>query len=133
MTKDYRGCTRWKGTLLAAVGTLAVLAAVPVRAESPNKGRLSLSAGSDFTTAYFFRGILQERHGFIWQPYGELGFNLFTAEEGSSEPVKTFSLFAGTWNSIQSEKTLASGSGPGNWYESDFYAGIKANWFGNTE
>ena len=132
MTKQDKGLTRWKGTLLA-VGTLAVLAAAPVRAESPNKGRLSLRVGSDFTTAYFFRGILQERDGFIWQPYGELGFNLYTADEASADPVRTFSLFAGTWNSIQSEKTLSDGSGPGNWYESDFYAGLKANFFGNTE
>ena len=132
MTKQDKGLTRWKGTLLA-VGTLAVLGAAPVRAESPNKGRLSLSVGSDFTTAYFFRGILQERDGFIWQPYGELGFNLYTAEENSSDPVKSFSLFAGSWNSIHSEKTLSDGSGPGNWYESDFYAGLKANFFGNTE
>ena len=132
MTKQDKGLTRWKGTLVA-VGTLAVLAAAPVRAESPNKGRLSLSVGSDFTTAYFFRGILQERDGFIWQPYGELGFNLYTAEENSTDPVKSFSVFAGSWNSVQSEKTLSDGSGPGNWYESDFYAGLKANFFGNTE
>jgi len=76
MTTEDKGSTRWKGTLLVAIGTLAVLAAAPVRAESPNKGLVSLSVGSDFTTAYFFRGILQERDGFIWQPYGEIGFSL---------------------------------------------------------
>jgi hypothetical protein len=133
MTTGDKGLTRWRGTLLAAVGTLAVLAATPARADSPNKGLVSLSVGSDFTTAYFFRGILQERDGFIWQPYGELGFNLYTADENSTDPVKSFSLFAGSWNSVQSEKTLADGSGPGNWFESDFYAGLKASFFGNTE
>src|SRR5262245_33911714 len=116
MTTRDKGLARWK-RFGVAVGAALVMAAAPAGAESPNKGRLSLSVGSDFTTAYFFRGILQERDGFIWQPYGELGFNLFTADEGSSEPVKSFSLFAGSWNSIHSEKTLASGSGPGNWYE----------------
>ncbi len=132
MTTTDKGLARWK-RFGVAVGAALVVAAAPAGAESPNKGRLSLSVGSDFTTAYFFRGILQERDGFIWQPYGELGFNLYTADEASADPVRTFSLFAGSWNSIHSEKTLASGSGPGNWYESDFYAGLKANWFGNTE
>jgi hypothetical protein len=133
---DHRVARRGRGR--AVWGTLLGLAAVAlastaVRAESPNKGRVSFSLGSDITTAYFFRGILQERNGFIWQPYGEIGFNLYTADEDSTDPVKSFTLFAGTWNSIQTEKTLASGSGPGNWYESDVYAGMKANFFGNTE
>src|ERR1700755_373592 len=103
---------------MVAFGALAVLAAAPVRAESPNKGRLSLSVGSDFTTAYFFRGILQERDGFILEPYGGLRFNPYNADENSTDPVKSFSLFAGSWNSIHSEKTLSDGSGPGNWFES---------------
>jgi len=132
MTTQDKRSARWK-RLGVAVGAALVIAAAPAGAESPNKGRLSLSVGSDFTTAYFFRGILQERDGFIWQPYGELGFNLYTADENSADPVKSFSLFAGSWNSVHEEKTLASGSGPSNWYESDFYAGLKANFFGNTE
>jgi hypothetical protein len=138
MKNQDKGLARWKRigvgrALVVAAGAAVVFAAAPAGADSPNKGRLSLSVGSDFTTAYFFRGILQERDGFIWQPYGELGFNLYTADEASTDPVRTFSLFAGSWNSINSEKTLSDGSGPGNWYESDFYAGLKANFFGNTE
>jgi len=140
MTKQDKGLAHWKRigagrALVVAVGAAVVFAAAPARAESPNKGLVSLSVGSDFTTAYFFRGILQERDGFIWQPYGEIGFSLFTAdeEEAKVNPVRSFSLFAGSWNSIQSEKTLSDGSGPGNWYEADFYAGLKANFFGNTE
>jgi hypothetical protein len=99
MTNQDKGMTRWKGTgfgraLLVAVGAWAIFTVAPARAESPNKGLVSLSVGSDFTTAYFFRGILQERDGFIWQPYGELGFNLFTAdeEEAKVNPVRSFAL-----------------------------------------
>ncbi len=128
-----RGAGAAWGRALAAALVLAAVTAAPVRAESPNKGSVSFSAGSDFTTAYFFRGILQEREGFIWQPYGEVDFNLWTADENDHEPARNFTLFAGTWNSIQSEKTLSTGSGPGNWFESDFYAGGKSTFFGNTE
>lgn len=118
----------------AALAAATLLGATPAAfAESPNKGRISFSAGSDFTTAYFFRGILQERDGLIWQPYGEVNVNLFSADESDTGPVRGLTLLVGMWNSIQSEKTLASGSGPGNWYESDFYAGGKMSLFGNTE
>jgi len=41
----------------------------------------------------------------------------------------------GTWNSIQSEKTLSrgGGTGPGNWYESDFYTGFKFDFADTVE
>lgn len=88
----------------------------------PNRGRVAFSLGMDFTTAYFFRGILQERDGFIWQPYGGVGFTLF---EGSDEDVIDNLVFnLGSWNSVQSKQTLASGSGPANWYESDIIVGF---------
>lgn len=81
----------------------------------PNQSKLTLSAGIDFTTAYFFRGILQERNGFIMQPYATLGFSLY---EGDGL-IRSWGASVNTWNSFQTDKTLASGSGPGNWYESD--------------
>src|SRR4029078_8154549 len=116
MTKQDKGLAHWKRisagrALVVAVGAAFGFAAAPARAESPNKGLVSLSVGSDFTTAYFFRGILQERDGFIWQPYGELDFNLYTADEKEQEydPLSSFTLFAGSWNSINSEKTLSDG------------------------
>jgi hypothetical protein len=120
-------------SLLAAVVAAGLLVTSPTFADSPNKGRVSFSIGSDITTAYFFRGILQERNGFIWQPYGEVDLNVFTTEEKDPDPIKSFTLFAGSWNSVNSKQTLSSGNGPGNWYESDFYAGMKALFFGNTE
>jgi hypothetical protein len=90
----------------------------------PNRGRVSFSIGSDVTNAYFFRGILQERHGFIWQPSGLMGLNLFSDEDGFITSLDgTF----GLWASVQTEKTLASGSGPSNFYELDVYPGMSVS------
>jgi hypothetical protein len=86
----------------------------------PNLGRVSLTAGLDVTTAYFFRGILQERDGGIFWPYIEIAFKLWDNEEGQN-----VSVFGGNWNSVQTNKTLASGSGPSNWYEADVYGGLR--------
>jgi hypothetical protein len=107
-----------------ALGGLALLLAMkaPPALAGPNSGRISFTLGSDVTTAYFFRGILQERNGFIIQPYGEVNLNLYSDDEG---PVTSFTLLGGIWNSVHSERTLESGSGPGNWYETDVYAGFK--------
>src|SRR5512147_1578110 len=63
----------------------------------PNRGRLSFSLTNDFTTAYFFRGILQERNGFIWQPSAELTFNLWKGDG----PLHSVALGMGIWNSFQ--------------------------------
>ena len=48
----------------------------PDAAKGPNAGRLSINAGVDWTSAYFFRGIKQETEDLILQPYGELGVKL---------------------------------------------------------
>ena len=72
-------------------------------AEPPatNNGKVALSVGSDFTTAYFFRGILQERDGFIWQPYGGVRHQARTRTSGTAFD-RQHRLSIGTWNSIQS-------------------------------
>ena len=103
--------------------------------------------GVTFTTAYFFRGILQEDQGFIAQPYFEVGIPLVYDED------KGFGVnaIAGIWNSFHSEQTgdsqtfafpnqqvgepgeiagttfEADRGGPSAWYESDLYAGIGFN------
>lgn len=115
---------------LMAFGIMMSTAATAMAA-GPNTGKLSLSIGNDFTTAYFFRGIMQEREGFITQPYLEIGWNLFSAEEGA---LTSFSVFGGNWNSLHENQTLhVAGSGPANWYESDYYAGAKATLYGALE
>ncbi len=75
------------------------------------------------TTHYFFRGLIQEDQGLIFQPALDLGVALW---EGEGE-LQSLRLFLGTWNSLHSGPTGSSGSGtssPSSWYESDFYAGI---------
>jgi hypothetical protein len=111
--------------LLVAVAT-ACLGAARVSA-APNTGRLSFSGGVDFTTAYFFRGILQERDGFIAQPYGELGINLYRAEG----PLSGLSLVGGLWNSIHSEATNHQAQELDVLYEQDWYGGLQLQLFDN--
>jgi hypothetical protein len=93
-------------------------------ATGPNKGRVSFTVASDITTAYFFRGILQERNGFIWEPYAEMAINLFK----SDGPLSSVDLGMGIWFSFQSDKTGASGSGPTNLYETDYYPSLTLGW-----
>lgn len=79
--------------------------------------RLSFSAGSTFTTEYWFRGHLQEDQGVIAQPYGEVGIGLLESTDERHRLDATL----GIWNSIHSEKTGATGDSPSTWYESDVY------------
>jgi hypothetical protein len=85
--------------------------------EGPNTGRISLWLQNDLTNVYFFRGILNERDGYIWQPVLELYVNLFESEDG---PIRSVTIGGGVWNSYHEEKTLAVNS-PQHLYETDWY------------
>ena len=98
--------------------------------EGPNRGIISLSVTNDFTNTYMFRGIQQERDGFIWQPYIDVGLTLWDHEDA---PIRSVSLGMGVWNSFQSEKTLARDSGPSNLYETDFYPSLTVGLPGGFE
>lgn len=111
---------RW--VMGAVLGAIALAGTAGTAVAGPNSGKVAFSVGYDFTTAYFFRGILQERRGLIMQPYGEINVNLYADEEG---PITGLTLIGGMWNSIHSEKTLTDDSGPSNWYEADIYGGAK--------
>ncbi|MCH2222017.1 MAG: hypothetical protein MK097_17090, partial [Dechloromonas sp.] len=89
-----------------------------------NNGNVSFAMGNDITSAYFFRGILQEKNGFIWQPWGEISYTVWEASDENSV-ISDVALTIGNWNSVQTEQTGAygDGTGAGNWYESDIYAG----------
>lgn len=82
--------------------------------------RFGGSAGVDFTNAYFYRGIFQERDGGIIQPALEFTYNLHSAEDGALRDV-TASL--GFWGSLHSERTGAM-EDPSWFYEADYYAGL---------
>ncbi len=88
----------------------------------PNTGKVSLGTGIDFSTDYYFRGIIQETEGFIAQPYLEGGLTLFEGGEG----LNSVSVAAGTWSSLHSGPSGSDGA-PGDpqlWYETDFYASL---------
>ncbi len=99
--------------------------APPATAPGPNTGRLSVSAGIDWTSAYFFRGIKQETDDLILQPYGELTLKLVE----NAGALTALSLTGGIWNSLHSGATgsdSATASDPKLWYELDGYFKLSA-------
>lgn len=91
--------------------------------QEPATDSVNGTFGVDFATAYFFRGIRQENQGLIAQPHLELDYTL--TDGTPREGVQSLDLVFGTWNSVHSGPTGASGDGKhGSWYESDFYLGL---------
>ena len=97
-----------RGIPAAAAVVLAAGAAA-----AQNTGNLSMSAGTDVTTQYYFRGIVQETGGFIMQPFLDASISFGAA-----------SITAGTWSSLHSRTHAGFGGAPESFYETDFYAGI---------
>ena len=98
----------------AEEATAAEAAAAVVQDDvAPNSGSLGFSAGVDFVSNYYFRGIIQETGGFIAQPFLDASMSL--------GPV---SITAGTWNSLHSAGDAGFDGAPEVYYESDFYAGL---------
>lgn len=117
------------GVLVLAAFVLAPAVGGAEEAKAPNTGRISLSAGLDYTTNYYFRGIVQETEDLILQPYGSLTFKLYEGTAG----LTGLSLTAGTWNSLHWGPTGVDGGAsttdPEVWYESDFYVSLAAQLF----
>ncbi len=108
--------------VFVAVSSVAVGSAI-AQEEQPegNTGPVSVGAGMDISTSYYFRGIIQETEGFIAQPYLEAGISLYESDTG----LQSVSATAGLWNSLHSGPTGSDGPGdPAMWYESDFYASL---------
>ena len=108
--------TGWIARVLLAAAVVVALSAGTASAQ--NEGRVSVGAGIDFVTSYYFRGIVQETGGFIAQPYLEAGLSLYEGDNGS------VSLAAGTWNSLHSRTDAGFPGAAGIYYENDFYAGL---------
>jgi len=104
--------------------SLAPLTPAHAQEEAPvNSGAISVSAGADVTSKYYFRGLLQEDQGLIIQPWAEIGATVLEKETG---PIQTVSVFGGIWNSFHDTKTgdmTTGGNGASSWYEADLYAG----------
>ena len=88
--------------------------------EESTADRVHLSVDLTFTNKYFFRGILQEKNGLIFQPSAELGFDLYESENWS------LSAYAGIWSSFHDERTGSTEPDEfiSSWYEFDFYTGL---------
>ena len=118
-----RSRSRIARCLYCVLMIMTLLGFVPqtVRAQD-DAGRVSGTVGGDATNAYFFRGIPRERDGFIFQPYGDVTFNLYEGTEGLTGVDVT----VGHWNSLHSGPTGEDGAAANvkMWYESDFFAGV---------
>lgn len=124
---------RFRATTLIAFALVLASSAPAVaqdEATSPFSGIVQL----DVTNAYFFRGILQEREGIIFQPWAELYYSVFSSEDGFLRDV---TVGAGMWSSFHSERTLAGlGTDGGDqnqwWYEADYYPLVSMEFAGGV-
>jgi hypothetical protein len=92
-----------------ATNTQAAPGQAPAAApEAAPPKRVTVTAGIDFASDYFFRGIRQQDEGSIVQPYIDVGI---AGDNGVSFNV-------GNWDSIHSSAPA------GHWYESDYYASV---------
>jgi hypothetical protein len=118
---------------------LALALAAPAVAQDDTPDRFSGIFQLDTTNAYFFRGILQEREGILFQPWAELYYSVYSSESGLLRDV---SLGGGMWNSFHSERTLASYDSPQRdrdggdqnqwWYEADYYPLVSLGFAGGV-
>ena len=74
-----RSVRTWSARWLAcAAAVLLVGVATPEVARAQgNSANISGNLGVDFSNAYFYRGIRQEREGLVLQPYADVSFSLF--------------------------------------------------------
>lgn len=126
------GWTIKKSLLTVAAGAGLMLAQITQAAEDApkiNSGNVSFSAGVDWYTHYFFRGMLQENQGLIIQPYGSATFKVY---EGDG-PINSVSITGGVWESMHSGPTgtknlnsnpEANAGDPALLFESDFFGGV---------
>lgn len=93
--------------------------------DEPLGSRFGVEVGVDYTSKYFFRGILQEDEDLIAQLYLDLSIELYSNDDFS------LGAFAGVWTSLHSDTDTASDtSNLKSFYELDVYGGLSAA-FGN--
>lgn len=88
--------------------------------DSPFSFQLNL----DYTTAYFYHGIIQEDTGLILQPAARLTINLHEQDDVKLDAI------LGVWNSFHGQKTGAQTHGDFTeyWYEADLIGGFAFTW-----
>src|SRR5512134_732650 len=108
---------------------LAITLALPAAAEE-EASRFSGVFQVDVTNAYYFRGILQEREGVQIQPWTELYYSLYSADDENAF-LQSVTVGGGTWLSFQSERTLAE-EDPSWLYEADYYPLVSLGFAGGV-
>lgn len=116
-----------RATTLIAVA-LALGLSAPAVAQDEPEDRFSGTFQLDWTNAYFFRGILNEREGIILQPWAELYYSLYSSEDGFLRDV---SVGGGIWTTWHSERTLAT-EDPQWFYEADYYPIVSLGFAGGV-
>jgi len=118
--------------LVAAALTLPAWNTAQAQEDAPvNTGALTFSAGIDFATHYWFRGLAQENEGLIAQPWAEVGINVYSNDQPGAA-LTSADLSLGIWNSVHEARTGAAGATDVDpWYEADVYGGASFEWFGS--
>jgi hypothetical protein len=97
--------------------------------DDPNPGALTVSAGLDAPTVYFFRGIRQESDPSLTQwPYGDLGLSLYSGDGG----LKSVGVNVGVWNSLHTGTSGTGGASSSLHYEEDFYTTLSLGFGGGV-
>lgn len=99
----------------------------PEDADPQARGALSIRFDSTFTTAYLWRGVINQRDGLIWQPSVELSMNLFGSADGW---VRSVDAGVGTWLTLHTEDAGAYAPGTDGLYETDYYPNLGVEWAG---
>lgn len=88
--------------------------------EGPNTGAFHFELGAEWTSAYYFRGLLQENDGFILQSWLDIDVDLTKGESWA------LTANLGIWNSTHSDADTAgtTDSFLKYFYETDLYAGL---------
>jgi hypothetical protein len=97
--------------------------------KGPNTGRISLSFGVDWASAYYFRGIAQTQSGANFQPAGALSFKLIE----NAGPLTALTATPAFWNNWHAGGgTLVDPVDPKFWYEADLIFTLGATLWENV-
>jgi hypothetical protein len=112
---------------VVVTGLLAGSAAPAVAQDGPP---ISVSAGVDIPSLYYWRGLRQEADPklTLW-PWIDVGAPIFSEGEGS---LKSASVNVGLWNSVHTGSSGSGTDGQGALYETDFYATLSLGFEGFT-
>jgi len=121
--------------LLAAMSLAGALAPRAAAQYEPEKApdlatdepldRLRFEMGFDIYSDYFYRGILIEDDGFIFQPYANMEYDVIAGDSC------TITLDAGVWTSFHNNRTDAHPDRSDffqTWYDADYDLGAAIGW-----